>query len=56
MRWLTDVEGGLCFCDNLEASVSGGARGTATLLSFMSLVIDSRIGRALSSLHLRCFY
>jgi hypothetical protein len=56
MRWLTDVEGGLCFCDNFEASVRGGVRGTATLLSFMSLGIDSRIGRALSSLHLRCFH
>jgi len=45
MRWWTEVEGGLCFCDNFEAS---------TLLSFLSLDIDSRIGRALSCLHLRC--
>jgi hypothetical protein len=41
MRWWTEAEGSLCVCDNFEASVSGGVRVTATLLSFMSLGIDS---------------
>jgi hypothetical protein len=49
MRWWTEAEGGLRVCDNFEANVGGGVTVTATLPSFMSLGIDSRRGRALSS-------
>jgi hypothetical protein len=56
MRWLTDVEGVCVFATILKQALVEGLEVLQLLLSFMSLGIDSRIGRALSSLHLRCFY